>query len=93
MPQKVEQQTVTQKLEFTLNHDDVVRMMNDPNVMLGGGSVDLNQIMEIWVARGFGREKLLTDGFKDGDRVIFRFRNTIITEDTTELPPPDVPPQ
>lgn len=92
MPYKTQTTDMVQTFSFLLSHDDVVKMMNDPDVKVAGGTVSENQVMEIWVERCNGSERFFYDNFKNGEKLVIRFRSPVLGTDETELGQPDVDP-
>ena len=72
MSTKNQPQTVQQDFQFFLAHQDVVNMMNDPDVLVDGGAVQTTQTFEVWIEKSNGTRIYLRD-MQPTDRVMFQF--------------------
>lgn len=70
----------TQKFEFNLSHQDIVDLMNDPDVNLDGGKVLDKQIFQVLRRKRAGAEVDLYTLFEENDKIVFRFKKVIITD-------------
>ena len=69
-----------QKFEFTITHEDVVAMMNDPEVLLNGGDVSEDQVFSMVLRKPNGTEILLRD-LRPDDTLAFKFGVVTITNE------------
>lgn len=69
-----------QKFEFTITHEDVVAMMNDPEVLLNGGDVSEDQVFSMALRKSNGTEILLRD-LRPDDTLVFRFGVVTVTNE------------
>jgi hypothetical protein len=77
------------KFQFALTHDDVLAMMNDPQVMLNGGDVSEDQVFSMVLKKANGTEILLKD-LKPTDTLLFRFSVVEVANDDQDLSGIDV---
>ena len=70
----------TQKFEFHLSHQDIVDLMNDPDVNLDKGNVADDQVFRVLRRKRDGAEVSLFQSFEEGDKIFFRFKKVIITD-------------
>ena len=70
----------TQKFEFNLSHQDIVDLMNDPDVNLDGGKVLDEQIFQVLRRKRAGAEVDLYTLFEENDKIVLRFKKVIITD-------------
>jgi hypothetical protein len=66
--------------EFALTHEDIVSMMNDPQVLLEGGDVSDDQEFQLILKKSNGSEILLRD-MKSTDTLIFRYKKVDIEQE------------
>lgn len=89
MASKKETSRTEETFEFTLAHEDVVDMMNDPDVLIDSGDVDEEQEFQILLRRSNGSEILLRD-MTSTDELVFRFRRVTIETDSADFDDTDV---
>lgn len=89
MAEKREGGTEIQDFEFTLSHSDIRDMMNDPNVLLDGGSVPATQDFKMVLRKTNGVELGLRT-IKDTDKIVFRFSKVVETQNDTQYTDVDV---
>lgn len=78
--------------ELVLSHLDIVRMMNDTDVGLAGGTVEEDQVMEVLVRDCSNSDRRILEEFTECDNVVFRFRVITETTDSEDLGDIDVEP-
>ncbi len=84
---KKENQKSESIFDLEFDHSDIVAMMNDPQVLLNGGTVSSSQVFQIVLKRANGAESVLKD-MNTTDTIIFRFTTTdqdITTVDFTAI--------
>lgn len=89
MASKNENSTTTQILDLILPHADFVAMMNDPDVLLGGGSVSSNQTFQLVLRKSNGTEIALKDMVSD-DTLVVRFNKVNVTNSSADYGGVDV---
>lgn len=78
---KNESQKLTETFQFYLSHEDVVNMMNDPDVALDDRNVGTNQTFEVWIQKSNGSKVYLRD-FYTTDKVLFQYVRVTNTDGT-----------
>ena len=68
--------------ELQLSHADIIDMMNDPQVLLDGGSVSASQILEI-VSRRLNGSEVVLSKFDTTDTLVMRFSRCTTVDDVT----------
>lgn len=86
-----EAQKLKQSFQFYLSHEDVVNMMNDPDVALDDRNVSADQTFEVWVEKANGAKIYLRD-FETTDKVLFQYVRITNTDATSEYSEIDVNP-
>jgi hypothetical protein len=86
---KIENSRASEVFELTMTHADILELMNDADVLLGGGGTLSTQVMEIIYKKSSGSEIKLKE-FKDGDTVVFRFKKVTLQENTTTYTDMDI---
>lgn len=89
MPSKKQSLTETKIFELVLSHQDVVDLMNDPDVLIDNGTVNAAQEFEVVVRRSSGSETIVCC-FKDTDDLVVRFRKTSTTTEDTNFTDADI---
>jgi hypothetical protein len=88
---KNQSQKLQESFQFYLTHHDVVNMMNDPDVNLDNGNVDVNQVFEVWLQQANGSKIYLRD-MNPSDTVMFQFVVISNTDSTASYSQIDVNP-
>lgn len=89
MASKNEKQRLQETFEFSLEHPDIVNMMNDEDVDIDGGDVGDEQVFEILLEKANGSQIYLRD-LNPTDKVVFRFVRVTDTDDTGDFDTVDV---
>lgn len=75
--------------DLVLDHADLVDMMNDPEVLLDGGTVSEDQSFQLVLRKSSGAESILKD-MSATDTLVVRFKKVTITTVTGDLDGVDV---
>jgi hypothetical protein len=86
MTTKIEGADSLEVYDFTLTHADIVRLMNEDSVQLYNGQVLDGQVFSVVVTgRTINKERIISDNFRDGETITFRFRKVVKTDVETPL--------
>lgn len=89
MAYKREKSKLEEIFDLALTHEDLVDMMNDPQVMIDGGEVSENQTFQIVLRKSSGTETILKE-MSPTDTLVVRFTKVTISSDDTEFNDVDI---
>lgn len=70
--------------EFEISHEDIVGMMNDPQVLVEGGNVLDDQEFTLFLKKSNGGEILLKD-MNENDTLVIRYTKVVVADDPETL--------
>jgi hypothetical protein len=89
MANKKDQLRSEEAFEFDITHQDIVDMMNDPQVLIDGGHVSDSQEFHLFLKKNSGQEMFLKI-MKATDTLVIRFKKVEIVQDTVDFTGIDV---
>ena len=87
---KVQKDNIVATFDLRLSHQDLVDMMNDPQVAIDNGNVSINQNFDIVLLSPNGKETMVQRTMEPSDTLVIRFKKITNTETSDELGGVDV---
>jgi hypothetical protein len=84
MANKTTNTRTEERFDFTIDHADVVSMMNDTEVLIDDGNVTDDQAFQIVFKKANGTEVILKE-MTATDTLVFRFTKVTVVDDSTDL--------